>query len=137
MKTNVKMEHEKFQVNDGVVVSVLRASVDPDFNSWWWCDFVKGKFKHYSTPGFTVIGKAEVGNLDTFDEEFGKRLASSRAQQAAFLEAKKFFENLEKNLETELQNVRNRIASVNKAIEVESKRIHKLSNNQPENGRWA
>jgi hypothetical protein len=135
MKTNVKMEREKFQVKDGVVVSVLKASINPHYNNWWWWDMVKGKFKHYD--GFTVIGKAEVGDLDIFDEEFGKRLASSRAQQAAFLEAKKFFENLEKNLETELQNVKNRIASVNKAIEVESKRIHKLSNNQPENGRWA
>ena len=43
---------------------------------------------------FKVSGKAKAADVDEFDENFGKRLAKTRAQEKAFIAANEFYCNV-------------------------------------------
>ena len=47
--------------------------------------------ENFGVCKFKVSGKAKAADVDEFDENFGKRLAKTRAQEKAFIAANEFY----------------------------------------------
>ena len=47
--------------------------------------------KNFGVYKFKVSGKAKAADVDEFDEQLGKRLAKTRAQEKAFIAANEFY----------------------------------------------
>lgn len=123
MKTGIEITKKEFIIQNNVVVCLITANTYYPYEILTLIDVL---FKETALTCIKVRGVAKCSKEDTFDIEYGKKLAEARAMKEVFKEFNKYFKKLENYTGLFVKFAVERVLATNLAIQSEKAHINWL-----------